>query len=365
MARIKRSNLYRNLLYNKVSGPYIFIKGKKLVNLSSNDYLGLGYTKIASTQIQSSSRLVAGNDNLFKKLETRLASHKRQEAALTFPTGYMANLGIISILPQKDDLILSDELNHASIIDSCRLSHAKKTIYKHNNMQDLEKKLRKERPHKFVVTEGIFSMNGDFSKLKEITELCKKHDAFLILDDAHGDFVAGTDGRGSAEYLGVAKKIDVYISSLSKGLGAFGGYVASKKEVMEFAINTSRPFIYTSALPNFLVQVALDKMSSNREQNRVKLWKNVGMVRKGLESLGYQIGSQSQIIPIIIGNEKNAVEFGQYLSSNGIFAQPIRYPTVELGSARIRISVTSWLTDKTIARSLDVFEKAGKKFGIT
>ncbi len=365
LAGIKRSNLYRNLLDNKVSGPYIFIKGKKLVNLSSNDYLGLGYTKIASTQIQSSSRLVAGNDNLFKKLETRLASHKRQEAALTFPTGYMANLGIISILPQKDDLILSDELNHASIIDSCRLSHAKKTIYKHNNMQDLEKKLRKERPHKFVVTEGIFSMNGDFSKLKEITELCKKHDAFLILDDAHGDFVAGTDGRGSAEYLGVAKKIDVYISSLSKGLGAFGGYVASKKEVMEFAINTSRPFIYTSALPNFLVQVALDKMSSNREQNRVKLWKNVGMVRKGLESLGYQIGSQSQIIPIIIGNEKNAVEFGQYLSSNGIFAQPIRYPTVELGSARIIISVTSWLTDKTIARSLDVFEKAGKKFGIT
>ena len=362
---IKRSNLYRNLLDNKVSGPYIFIKGKKLVNLSSNDYLGLGHTKIASTQIQSSSRLVAGNDNLFKKLETRLASHKRQEAALVFPTGYMTNLGIISILPQKDDLILSDELNHASIIDSCRLSHAKKEIYKHNNMQDLEKKLRKDSRHKLVVTEGIFSMNGDFSKLKEISELCKKHDAFLILDDAHGDFVAGTDGRGSAEYLGVAKKIDVYISSLSKGLGAFGGYIASKKEVVELAINTSRPFIYTSALPNFLVKIALDKIYSNREQKRVRLWKNVHMVRKGLESLGYKIGSQSQIIPIIIGNEKNAVEFGQYLSSNGVFAQPIRYPTVELGSARIRISVTSWLTDKTIARSLDVFEKAGRKFGIT
>jgi glycine C-acetyltransferase len=365
LAGIKRSNLYRNLLDNKISGPYIFIKGKKLVNLSSNDYLGLGYTKIASTQIQSSSRLVAGNDDLFKKLETRLASHKRQEAALTFPTGYMANLGIISILPQKGDLILSDELNHASIIDSCRLSHAKKAIYKHNNMQDLEKKLRKDRRHKFVVTEGIFSMNGDFSKLKEITELCKKHDAFLILDDAHGDFVAGTDGRGSAEYLRVAKKIDVYISSLSKGLGAFGGYVASKKEVVELAINTSRPFIYTSALPNFLVKAALDKMSLNREQKRIKLWKNVVMVRKGLESLGYKICSQSQIMPIIIGNEKNAVKFGQYLSSNGIFAQPIRYPTVELGSARIRISVTSWLTDKNIARSLDVFEKAGRKFGIT
>lgn len=364
LAGIKKSNLYRNLLDNKVSGPYIFIKGKKLVNLSSNDYLGLGYTKIASAQVQSSSRLVSGNDNLFKKLETRLASHKRQEAALTFPTGYMANLGIISILPQKDDLILSDELNHASIIDSCRLSYAKKTIYKHNNMQDLEKKLRKDRRRKFVVTEGIFSMNGDFSKLKEISELCKKYSAFLILDDAHGDFVAGTDGRGSAEYLGASKEIDVYISSLSKGLGSFGGYIASKKEVVELAINTSRPFIYTSALPNFLVQSALDKMSSNREQKRIKLWKNVHMMQKGLESLGYHIDSQSQIIPVIIGNEKKAVRFGQYLSSNGIFAQPIRYPTVELGSARIRISVTSWLTDDIIARSLDVFEKAGKKFGI-
>lgn len=352
------------MLDNKVSGPYIFIKGKKFVNLSSNDYLGLGHTKITSTQVQSSSRLVAGNDNLFKKLEIRLATHKRQESALTFPTGYMTNLGMISILAQKGDLILSDELNHASIIDSCRLSHAKKTVYKHNNMQDLEKKLGKDGRHKFVVTEGIFSMNGDFSKLKEMSELCKKHGAFLILDDAHGDFVVGSDGRGSAEYLGVSKKIDLYISSLSKGLGAFGGYVASKKEVVELAINTSRPFIYTSALPNFLVQVALDKMSSNREQKRIRLWKNVGMMRKGLESLGYQIDSQSQIIPVIIGNEKKAMEFGKYLSSNGIFAQPIRYPTVELGSARIRISVTSWLTEGIIARSLDVFEKAGKKFRI-
>ncbi|MDE1770978.1 MAG: aminotransferase class I/II-fold pyridoxal phosphate-dependent enzyme, partial [Thaumarchaeota archaeon] len=181
---------------------------------------------------------------------------------------------------------------------------------------------------------------GDFSRLQEITELCKKHDAILILDDAHGDFVAGSDGRGSAEYLGVSKKIDVYISSLSKGLGAFGGYVASKKEVIDLAINTSRPFIYTSALPNFLVQVALDKISSNREQKRVKLWKNTNMMRKGLESCGYQIESQSQIIPVIIGNEKKTLEFGRYLSSNGVFAQPIRYPTVQLGSARIRISVT-------------------------
>lgn len=364
LSRIKKTHLYRKLLDNKVSGPYITIQGKKLINLSSNDYLGLGSVKVASMQLQSSSRLVAGNDLLFKKLESKLASHKYQQAALVFPTGYMANLGIISILPQKDDLIISDDLNHASIIDSCRLAHAKKTIYRHNDIADLEKKLQKKVRHKFVITEGMFSMNGDFARLKEIADACQRYNAILILDDAHGDFVVGHDGRGSASHLGVANKVDVYISSLSKGLGAFGGYVASRKEVVELAVNTSRPFIYTSALPNFMVQMALNKFSSNREQKRVKLWKNIEFFRKGLESVGYSIGSQSQIIPIIIGGEKAALDFGRYLFNNGVFAQPIRYPTVEFGSARIRISVTAWLTEEIITKSIDIFEKAGKKFGI-
>jgi len=276
----------------------------------------------------------------------------------------MANLGIISILPQKNDLIISDNLNHASIIDSCRLARAEKTIYKHNDIEDLERNLRKKSRHKFVITEGIFSMNGDFAKLKEISNLCQQYNAILILDDAHGDFVAGSDGRGSAARLGVANKVDVYISSLSKGLGSFGGYVASRKNIVELAINTSRPFIYTSALPNFMVKIALDKFSSDREQRRIKLWMNVKRVRKGLESIGYAIESQSQIIPIIIGNEKKSLDFGRYLLNNGIFAQPIRYPTVELGSARIRISVTAWLTEDVINKSIDIFEKAGKKFKI-
>ena len=364
LSQIKKYHLSRKLLDSKISGPYITIQKKKLINLSSNDYLGLGSTKLGSEQLQSSSRLVAGNDNLFKKLETKLSRHKSQQASLVFPTGYMANLGIISILPQKDDLIISDNLNHASIIDSCRLAHAKKTIYKHNDVEDLEKNLRKKGHHKFVITEGIFSMNGDFARLKEISKLCKQYNAILVLDDAHGDFVAGADGKGSAVHLGVADKVDVYISSLSKGLGAFGGYVASQKNLVELVINTSRPFIYTSALPNFLVKMALDKFSSDREQKRVKLWKNIEYFRKGLESLGYAIESQSQIIPIIIGNEKKALDFGRYLLKNGIFAQPIRYPTVALGSARIRISVTAWLTDDIINKSIDIFEKAGKKFKI-
>ncbi len=364
LSQIKKANLYRTLVYNKVSGPYITIQGKKLVNLSSNDYLGLNATHKPS-QIQSSSRLIAGNDLTFKKLESNLAHHKSKNSALVFPTGYMANLGAISILTQKNDLILSDEFNHASIIDACRLSNAKKIIYKHNDVLDLEKKLRKKAQRKFVITEGIFSMNGDFAKLDEITKLCQENNAFLLLDDAHGDFVVGRDGKGSANYFRVAKNVDMYISSLSKALGTFGGYIAASKEIIDLAVNTSRPFIYTSALPSFLADMALKRFLSNREKKRLELWNKIEQFSKGLQSIGYRMDSPSQIMPIIIGDEKKTLEFGKYLKNNGIFAQPIRYPTVNLGSARIRISVTNWLSEGMISKSLDIFEKAGKKFGIT
>jgi glycine C-acetyltransferase len=362
--QIKKANLYRTLVYNKISGPYITINGKKLFNLSSNDYLGISSTYKVS-QIQSSSRLIAGNDFSFKELENNLARHKSKNAALVFPTGYMANLGAISILTQKNDLILSDELNHASIIDACRLSYAKKLVYKHNDISDLEKKIRQKAHRKFVITEGIFSMNGDFARLKEISKVCQENNAFLILDDAHGDFVAGRDGKGSADHFRVEKNIDIYISSLSKALGAFGGYMTASKEIIELAVNTSRPFIYTSALPGFLADLALKRFLTNREKKRLSLWKKIEQFSKGLKSIGYTIESQSQIMPIMIGDEKKTLEFAEYLKSNKIFAQPIRYPTVNLGSARIRISVTDWLSEKIILESLNVFEKAGKKFGIT
>lgn len=365
ITEIKKADLYRKLTPTKTSGQFIYFGKRKLVNLSSNDYLGLGDRKIPQAQMQSSSRLISGNDISFARLESLLARHKSQEASLVFPTGYMANLGLIPMLPQKGDLILSDELNHASIIDSCRNSLARKSIFKHNDMSDLKNKLGKPGAHKFVVTEGIFSMNGDFSRLDEIAELCEKHDAFLILDDAHGDFVVGPDGRGSAAHHNVSSKVDIYISSLSKGLGAFGGYVASRKDVIDLAINTSRPFIYTSALPSMLVSAALDRISSNREGNRTRLWHNVRRFHRGLESLGYDIGSQSQIIPIITGGEKKTLDFGRFLFKNGIFVQPIRYPTVELGQARVRLSVTAWLTEDSIERSLATFEKARRRFGLT
>jgi glycine C-acetyltransferase len=364
LEKIKTRNLYRKLQDNRVQGPYILFKKKKLVNLCSNDYLGLGNDKIPNMQLQSSSRLVAGNDISFSILEKKLAHHKSQKSALVFPTGYMANLGSIPPLVQKGDLVLSDELNHASIIEACRLSGARIVVYKHNDIIDLERKIRQKADRKLIVTEGIFSMNGGFADLKKISEIASKNSATFVLDDAHGDFVTGQDGRGSAEHFGVAKKIDVYVSSLSKGLGAFGGYVASRTEIRDLIINTSKPFIYTSALPSFLVELALQRFSSKREKHRKKLWNNIKMMQKGLDSIGYTFNSSTHIIPIIIGSEKKVMEFGKYLFDNGIFAQPIRYPTVALGSARIRISITTLLAEEHIEKSIDVFESAGKKFGI-
>ncbi len=363
IGKIKQNNLYRKLRYGKVKDSHITINGKKLLNLCSNDYLGITTTKIQFKQLQSSSRLVSGNDESYKKLEDILAKHKSKQNSLVYPTGYMANLGAISSIVKKGDLILSDELNHASIIESCKLSDAKVLIYKHNDMQDLQKKLKQNGKNKVVITEGIFSMDGDFSLLKQITEISEKTNAITIVDDAHGDFVIGEDGKGTPNYFNVAKKIDLYISSLSKGLGSFGGYVASQNNVIDLCINKSKSFIYTSALPSFLIEHSLKRFESNREKQKEKLEKNVKQLSKGLRQIGYETNSPTHIIPIIIGNEKSAMDFGEFLFNNGVFAQPIRYPTVPKNQARLRISVTAWLSKVDIEKTLEIFEKAHTKFG--
>ena len=364
ISQIKDQNLYRQLRYGKVNGPYITINKKKLLNLCSNDYLGIPIKKGNLMQMQSSSRLVSGNDTAFQILEKKLSRHKSQEECLVFPTGYMANLGSISTLIQKGDLVFSDKLNHASIIEACRLSGATISIYQHNNIDDLSKKIKKKNKRKFIISEGIFSMDGDFAKLKQITEIAEKNNIITILDDAHGDFTVGRDGKGSAEHFGVAKKIDLYISSLSKGLGSFGGYIASQKNIIDLCINKARSFIYTSALPSFLVEYSLKKFESNRGKQQKKLAENVKQILRGLRQSGYKIESETHIIPIIIGSEKIALDFGRFLFNNGIYAQPIRYPTVPQNKARIRISVTAWLSKKDIDYSISVFEAARKKFRI-
>ena len=362
LKKIKKNNIYRKLNDSSVKGSHITINGKRLLNLCSNDYLGIPITKIQSSQLQSSSRLVSGNDDSYKKLEKVLAKHKSQQNSLIYPTGYMANLGVISAIASKGDLIISDELNHASIIESCKLSDAKIIIYKHNDMDDLQTKLKQKGVKKFVITEGIFSMDGDMSKLKQITELAEKKNAITIVDDAHGDFAVGKDGKGTPNYLNVAKKVDLYISSLSKGLGSFGGYVASQNNVIDLCINKSKSFIYTSALPSFLIKHTLERFESNREKQKKKLENNIKELSDGLKEIGFEINSSTHIIPIIIGKEKLAMEIGEFLKKNGVYAQPIRYPTVPKNQARLRISVTAWLSKTDIAEALLVFEKAYRKF---
>ena len=364
LSGIKKNNLLRNLQDSHVEKQFIKQDGRKLLNFSSNDYLGIKSGKIKHTQFQSSSRLVSGNDASFSLLEKKLAKHKSQEQAIIFPTGYMANLGMITSIATKHDTIFSDELNHASIVEACKLSGSKIKIFKHNNIGDLERKVQKTKGKKILITEGVFSMDGDWSKLNEICKVSEKHGMITVVDDAHGDFVLGKDGKGTANFFDVEKKIDLYVSSLSKGLGSFGGYVCGKKKLIDLCINTSKTFIYTSALPSSINQYSLNRFNSKREIYREKLWGKINLFHKRLEEIELHTTSTSQIIPIIIGNEKKAMEFSKFLRINGIFAQAIRYPTVKKDQARIRISITGWLSNKEIEYSIQILEKAKRKFNL-
>ena len=360
---IKEQNLYRQLKNSKIKNSHIIINKKSLLNFSSNDYLGLSSNKSAKN-FQSSSRLVSGNDESFQVLEKKLAKHKSQYESLIFPTGYMANIGVITTLIQKNDIILSDKLNHASIIDACKMSNGKTIVYKHNDLSDLEIKLRKKNGRKFIITEGVFSMDGDFADLKNIAKIAESNNAILILDDAHGDFVFGSDGKGTPNHFGVSKKIDVYVSSLSKGLGSFGGYIAGQKNIIELTVNKAKSFTYTSALPAPIVDITIQRFESDREKHRKKLLKNIKTFHDGLHEIGLDIKSKSHIIPIIVGKEKDAVKFSNYLFKNGIFAQAIRYPTVPKDQARIRMSLTAKLEKKQILSCLAILEKSLKKFNV-
>ena len=364
LSGIKKNNLLRNLQDSHVEKQFIKQDGRKLLNFSSNDYLGIKSGKMRHAQFQSSSRLVSGNDTSFSLLEKKLARHKSQEQAIIFPTGYMANLGMITSIATKHDTIFSDELNHASIVEACKLSGSKIKIFKHNNIGDLERKVQKTKGKKILITEGVFSMDGDWSKLNEICQVSEKHGMITVVDDAHGDFVLGKDGKGTANFFDVEKKIDLYVSSLSKGLGSFGGYVCGRKKLIDLCINTSKTFIYTSALPSSINQYSLDRFNSKREIYREKLWKKINLFHKRLEEIELHTTSTSQIIPVIIGNEKKAMEFSKFLRINGIFAQAIRYPTVKKDQARIRISITGWLSNKEIEYSIQILEKAKRKFNL-
>ena len=371
---LQHENLYRNLVNVEAIGPIVKVNGKDLILLCSNDYLGLSCNKqVIKTMLhainngisQCSSRLVSGSNHFLEQLEYELAKQKRRERALVYPTGYMANLGVLTSLGRKGDLILSDEINHASIVDACNLSNANVKVFKHNNVEDLLSKLAgSQHKRKLVVTEGVFSMDGDCAKLKEIGKISHENNALFIVDDAHGDFVYGEHFRGTAEHLNAEKYVDVIVSSMSKGLGCFGGYVAGNTDLVEYLINKSRQFIYTSALPfGFASAASMALKISSKGSLQKKLWDNVYKFRKGLLEAGLNVGSSGHILPIIIGDEKRTLMFSQLLIKEGVFAQGIRYPTVSKGGARIRVSITT-LLEKYIDDALHAFGETAQKMSL-
>lgn len=357
---LRRNSLYRSLRYGRVNGPHIAVDGRTMINLGSNDYLGVGGPVPGGPRV-SSSRLVSGNDDSYHTLEDILAAHRSTESALVYPTGYMASLGLISVLGAAGCTILSDERNHASIIDGCRLARGRTAVFGHNDVDGLDSMLAGVDGDAMVVTEGIFSMDGDYSDIRGIVEVASRRGAAVVVDDAHGDFVVGPGGRGTAELFGVSGEIYATISSLSKGLGSFGGYVAADHTVTSLQVNRSRPFVYTSALPPVIIRDAASRAGQDLEVRRMRLGSNVRRMAGGLASMGLEPASRTHIIPVVIGGEREAVEFSGILAEKGVYAPAIRYPTVPRGQARIRISVTAALEDADIDTVLAAFEEGRRR----
>ena len=371
---LKKENLYRRLRIVENHNGSAIVDNNKIINFNSNDYLGLSSNQeiIKNTLkkfdeiSQCSSRLVGGNSVDIIKLEKSLSKHRKTESSLVYTTGYSSVLGVLSALADSDTTIFSDELNHASIIDGCRLSNAKIKIFRHNDSEHLLGKLKGTRGKKILVTEGLFSIEGDISNLKSICNLAKELGVFIIVDDAHGDFVFGKNGSGTPSELKVDKLIDVHISSLSKALGCFGGYVACTNMVRDYLINKSRQFIFTSALPNHLCISALNAIRIAKNGNlQRKLFTNVKLLNNGLKKVGFDIGNScSQIIPIHVGSETLTMILANKLIQKGIFVHPMRFPTVKKGCALLRLSLSASHTKEQLIYTLGELENIGKKYKV-
>jgi len=376
LADIRSNNTHRAMRSVSLGGTQAKVDNKDAVLLCSNDYLGLSQHKRVLSQTvralkqisQCSSRLIAGNTREVTDLEKKLAEHHNTESALVYPSGYMANLGAITAISGEGSTVFSDELNHRSIIDACKLSGAKVKIFPHNDDESLAKMMSRIPGRKIVVTEGLFSIDGDMANLKKICELAKEQNALVVVDDAHGDFVFGSTGSysGVSTHLGVDDLVDIHVSSLSKALGCFGGYVATTSILKEFLVNKSPQFIFTSALPSHICASALAAIPLALEGGlQRQLFKNVRYFSHRLVKRGFlQSTSCSQIIPIWIGDEKTALSFSNELLDCGAFVHPIRYPTVKKGSSRLRVTLSSSHTISELDHSIDSLETVGKKYHI-
>ena len=371
----KAAGLYRKLrTMNTAPLPEMLIDGKRHLVFSSNNYLGLANDRqlvyAAETILNefgvgsSGSRLTTGHTEWHRRLEEKIAQFKQTEAALLFSSGFLANVGVLSSLPEKGDVILSDQLNHASIIDGCRLSKASTVVYNHINMDHLEEKLKKTSHYmrRFIVTDGVFSMDGTIAPLDQIISLAKRYHAYVIVDDAHATGVLGEKGRGTSEHFGVHP--DVVIGTLSKAVGTEGGFVAGSRVLIDFLLNHSRTFIFQTAMPPSICSAsyAAFEIIEESDTKRKLLDSNVKKIKTSLVEMGFDVkGDDTPIIPVMIGEPTEAVIFAEKLQENGIFAPAIRPPTVPVGESRIRLTVTSDHSSNEIDYLLECFYCIGKE----
>jgi glycine C-acetyltransferase len=359
----------------------VVLDGHEVLLLCSNDYLGLaGHPLLKEAAIRATelygtgsgaSRLVSGNMEPHVELEKRIADFKGTEAALLFNSGYAANAGIIPAICGRGDVIFSDRLNHASIVDGALLSRAQLVRYPHNDMAALRRLLSetKTKGRRLIVTDGIFSMDGDLAKLGELVSLKKEHGALLMVDDAHGTGVLGETGRGSAELAGVAKEIDIQMGTLGKALGSFGAYTAASREIADYLVNKARSFIFSTALPPAVAAASTAAISIIGSKEgadlRNKLYDKVIFFRSALLESGFDtMGSESQIIPILVGDAEPTMEFSRLLLEQGIFVQGIRPPTVPAGSCRLRCTVMSSHSREDLAWAAETMARIGKRLEI-
>ncbi|MBI9009895.1 MAG: glycine C-acetyltransferase [Tenericutes bacterium] len=379
--QLKKDGVYRILPINY--GPctnVIDLNHKSVVNLSSNNYLGLAthpvVTEAAIEAVKKygagtgSVRTIVGNQDLLEELEVVLAEFKREEAVTCFQSGLNCNIGAIQAIVNKGDLIVSDELNHASIIDGVRLSRADKAVYKHSDISDLERVLKEKRENYnnvLIITDGVFSMDGDLAKLPEIVTLAKKYNCMTYVDDAHGSGVLGESGRGTVDHFGLHGQVDFIIGTLSKAIGVIGGYVASSMIVKEWLLHRARPLLFSTALPPAAIgaTIASVKLLMASTEFTDRLWENANYFKAKLNDLGFDTGhSQTPITPVMVGEEAKTMEFSRELLAEGVFVSAIVFPTVAKGKGRLRCMISAAHTLEDLDKAVKVFEKVGRKLEI-
>lgn len=381
------NHLKENGLYNEIdtvegaNGPEIQINGKKYINLSSNNYLGLATNEDLKTAAKNAIdshgvgagavRSINGTLDLHDELESTLAEFKGTEAAVAYQSGFNCNMAAISAVMNKNDAILSDELNHASIIDGCRLSKAKIIRVNHSDMDDLRQKAKEavesgQYNKVMYITDGVFSMDGDVAKLPEIVEICEQYGIMVYVDDAHGSGVMGK-GAGTVKHFGLQDKVDFQIGTLSKAIGVVGGYVAGSQKLIDWLKAQSRPFLFSTSLApgdTKAITEAVKKLMASTELHD-RLWENANYLKEGLSRLGFDTGqSETPITPVIIGDEKKTQQFSKRLMEEGIYVKSIVFPTVPRGTGRVRNMPTAVHTTEMLDQALEVYARVGKELGI-